>query len=69
MCVCVFPCVYICMYVTVQNVCLYAHLLMEQDQKEAVEKGLVTMQDVEMAVAQGNCFCMLCDRNLMFWTT
>ncbi|KAI8540582.1 hypothetical protein RHMOL_Rhmol09G0274500 [Rhododendron molle] len=24
-----------------------------RDQKEAVEKGLVTMQDVEMAVAQG----------------
>ena len=26
---------------------------MFQDQKEAVEKGLITMQDVEMAVADG----------------
>lgn len=35
-----------------------------QEQKEAIEKGLVTMQDVEMAAAEG----LLSFPFLFFWT-
>ncbi|RRT85750.1 hypothetical protein BHE74_00028923 [Ensete ventricosum] len=33
-----------------------SNLVIDQEQKEAIEKGLVTMEDVEMAVAEGEQF-------------
>lgn len=46
---------FVCVYLT----CCLWRLKNKQEQKDAVEKGLITMEDVEMAVADGMSFAIL----------
>lgn len=58
---------YVYVSVGILFVLLNLVLMWKQEQKEAVNKGLITMQDVEMAVAEGMLFhCLVLTKLITF---